>query len=105
MDKSTVNEVVSFLKDALHHHKINVEHIALFGSSLSGNLRPDSDIDMIIISADFAGKDIFERSEMTMHSEIEVIRKFKVPMDIINLTPAEYNEAVIKMFYPVKIVA
>jgi predicted nucleotidyltransferase len=51
----------------------------------------DSDIDLIIISSDFRNLDLFERAKMTMKPEIETLRKYKIPMDIINLSPEEYN--------------
>lgn len=65
--------------------------IALFGSALFGNMDKDSNIDLIIISSDFIDLDIFERAKMTMKPEIETLRKFKILMDIINLSPIEYN--------------
>lgn len=65
--------------------------IALFGPALFGNMDKVSDIDLIVISSDFIDLDIFERAKMTMKPEIETLRKFKILMDIINLSPIEYN--------------
>ena len=53
-------------------------------------MHEDSDIDLIVISADFRDKDIFERSKLTMAPEIRTFKKFKVPMDILNMSPEEY---------------
>ena len=105
MDKATVNEIIQFLKDLLIKNGLNVDSIALFGSALTGEIHEDSDIDLIIISADFRNKDIFERSQMTMNPEITTLKKYKVSMDIINLTPEEYDDSKIKMYYKSKIVA
>ncbi len=105
MDQRTVTEVVSQPRNAILQDNIDVEHIALFGSALSDNLRSDSDIDLIIISKDFAGKDLFARSRITMNSEVEVLLKFKIPMDVFNLTPEGYDDSIIKKYYPIKIVA
>lgn len=105
MDKTTINELVLFLKNSLIQSGINVDSIALFGSALSGNMRQDSDIDIIIISSDFINKDLFERAKITMKPETETLKKYKIPMDIINLTPEEYNDSKIRMFYQSKIVA
>jgi hypothetical protein len=52
-----------------------------------------------------SGKDLFERSEITMDAEIATMKKFKVPMDIINLTPTEYEESGTHRYFPNKIVA
>lgn len=105
MDKATIDEVIIFLKQSLIQYGIHVDSIALFGSALTGNMNKDSDIDLIIISSDFRNLDLFERAKMTMKPETDTLKKFKIPMDIINLSPEEYNESNIKIFYKTKIVA
>ena len=105
MDKATVNEIILYLKELLVKTGLNVDSIALFGSALSGEMHEDSDIDLIIISTDFRNKDIFERSQMTMKPEIDTLKKFKVSMDILNLSPEEYDDSKVKMYYNSKIVA
>ena len=105
MDKATINEIIHFLKDLLIKNGLNIDSIALFGSALTGEMNEDSDIDLVIISSDFSNKDIFERSEMTMNPEISTLKKYKVSMDIINLSPEEYEDSKIKMYYNSKIIA
>jgi len=105
MDKATINEVVNFLKESLIQSGISVHSIALFGSALSGKMDEESDIDLIIISEDFRDKDIFERSELTMAPEIRTFKKYKVPIDILNMSPEEYSELNMKKIYLSKIVA
>jgi predicted nucleotidyltransferase len=105
MDQATINNIVKFLKESLIQYGIKVDSIALFGSALSDEMQEDSDIDLIVISADFRGKDIFERSKLTMAPEIRTFKKFKVPMDILNMSPEEYNGMKLKMLFQSKIVA
>ena len=105
MDKATIDEVIAFLKKSLIQYGIHVDAIALFGSALTGNMDKDSDIDLIIISSDFINLDLFERAKMTMKPETETLKKFKIPMDIINLSPDEYNDSNLRIFYQTKIVA
>jgi len=105
MDKATVEEIVAYLKQSLINYGIRVDSIALFGSALKGTMDKDSDIDLIIISSDFRDLDLFERARLTMKPETETMRKYRVPMDIINLSPEEYNESNLKTFYHTKIVA
>lgn len=105
MDKATINEIIQYLKELLVNNGLNLDSIALFGSALSGKMQIDSDIDLIIISSDFRNKDIFERSQMTMKPEIATLKKYKVSMDIINLTPEEYYDSKVKRYYDSKIVA
>jgi predicted nucleotidyltransferase len=104
MDKTTINGIISQLKNSLMTHGIVVDGIALFGSALSGNMHKDSDIDMIIISKEFEGKDVFERVNMTVKPEIEVRRKYNVPMDILTMSPVEYEYSQ-TAFFKSKIVA
>ena len=51
----------------------------------------DSDIDLVVVSDDFRGKNIFKRVALIKEPEIKTIRKFMIPLDIITLTPAEYE--------------
>jgi predicted nucleotidyltransferase len=105
MDKATIEEVIDFLKQSLIQYGIHVESIALFGSALTGKMDKDSDIDLIIISPDFRNLDLFERAKMTMKPETDTLRKFKIPMDVLNLSPEEYNDSNLRIFYQTKIVA
>jgi len=92
MDKTTINQIINSLKSALELSKVQVDSIAVFGSALTGTMSQESDLDLIIISKDFEGKDIFERTLMTMQAETAIMKQFVVPMDILNLTPEEYIE-------------
>ena len=105
MDKATVEEIVTYLKQSLINYGIRVDSIALFGSALKETMDEGSDIDLIIISSDFKDLDLFERARLTMKPETETMRKYRVPMDIINLSPKKYNESNLRMFYQTKIVA
>lgn len=105
MDKATIDEVIAFLRQSLIQNGIHVDSIALFGSALNGNMNKDSDIDLIIISSDFINIDMFDRAKMTLKPETETLKKYKIPMDIINLSPDEYNASNLKMFYQSRIVA
>ena len=105
MDKATINSAIDFLKSSLIESGINVDSIALFGSAKNGTFTNESDIDLMIISSDFNNLDIFERAKLTMKPETETLRKFKIPMDIINLSPDEFARPEIKFYYNPQIVA
>lgn len=92
LDRATVDSVIAYMHQTLVKHGID-NRIALFGSFNNGNTHEDSDIDLIIISKAFEGKDIFERARMTVPTEREVMRKFIVPMDILTKTPEEYEDS------------
>lgn len=105
MDQAKIEEVIGFLKQSLINYGIQVDSIALFGSALNGNMDQDSDIDLIIISSDFIDLDLFERARLTMKPETDTLRRYKIPMDILNLSPEEYNDSFLKQSSQSKIVA
>jgi uncharacterized protein len=89
MAKRKVINAIEFLRKSIEEGGIRVSQIILFGSHARGNASADSDIDVVIISEDFSGKDIFERAKLTGQAEWKTIRKFMVPFDIITMTPEE----------------
>jgi uncharacterized protein len=105
MDQTTVIGVVETLKKSLLSSGVKLDHIALFGSCVSGSTHEESDIDIILISADFEGKDIFERFYMTEHAEMETRKKFQVPLDILTMTPEEFEKSLSGKFFNAKLVA
>ena len=105
MDKKTINEVIAYFKQSLILYGIQVDSIVLFGSALTGKMDKDSDLDLILISSDFINLDVFERAKLTMKPETDTLRKFKIPMDIINLSPEEFSQSNLKIFYQTKVVA
>lgn len=105
MDQAAVNTIIWFLESCLKEEGLHNASIAVFGSALTNSMGPDSDIDLIIISSDFAGKSIQSRGKMTMVSEMKTLRKFMIPMDVLNLTPEEYNSIVRRNMFPSKVVS
>jgi len=91
IDKSTVMNVIGDLHKTLKKYGIKDNHIALFGSFLNGNSHENSDIDVVIISDSFEGKNLFERIDMTAQAKLDVARKYVVPIDILLKTPKEYD--------------
>ena len=92
MVDAKVLEAINFFSTSVKKNGIHIHDLILFGSSSAGTARPDSDIDIAIISNDFAGRNIFERAIMTKDAEIQTIRKFKIPLDVLTLTPEEYQD-------------
>jgi predicted nucleotidyltransferase len=92
MVDAKVLEAVNFFRAVVTKNGIHIHDLILFGSSGSGMASPQSDIDVAIVSSDFAGKDIFERALMTKDAEIQTVRKFRVALDILTLTPEEYQD-------------
>jgi predicted nucleotidyltransferase len=89
MDKNTVLEAILFMENTLKTDGLNVDKMIIFGSHARAAATKESDIDVAIISQDFEDKDIFERIEMTKNAEIQTIKKYLLPLDIITLSPEE----------------
>jgi len=92
MDKGTVVEAVQFMRDVLTENGLKVQKIILFGSYVHGAATSDSDIDVVIVSENFRKKSIFTRARLTKEAEIQTIRKFMIPLDIITMTPEEMED-------------
>ncbi|HAG07994.1 MAG TPA: DNA polymerase beta [Desulfotomaculum sp.] len=91
MVKNTAIEAINFLEHCLREKGLSITKIILFGSYSKEKATEESDIDIAVISRDFEGKDIFERAELTKEPEIMTIKKFMLPLDIITLTPEEFD--------------
>lgn len=89
MAKSKIVKVIEFLEKELREGGVTVSKIILFGSQAKGRATTESDIDIVIVSVDFRGKDTFERVELTKEAERATIKKFMVPLDVVPLTPEE----------------
>lgn len=90
-NKKRVLEAVKFFKECLKETAIKNLKVVLFGSYSQGHPTIESDIDLIVILSDLEGKSIFERVALTKEAEVRTIKKFLVPLDVIDLTPTEFE--------------
>jgi len=91
MAKNSVREVIKYLEQSLEENGVIPLKIILFGSHSRGEAAEHSDIDVVVLSEAFRGKGIFERAELTKRAEIQTIRQFLVPLDVVALTPEEFE--------------
>ncbi len=87
MDKKTVLNIISRFKQALETKGVGVERIVLFGSYAAGTYREGSDIDVVVISKDFAGKEYWERVDILSDAIYQVFE----PIEAIAMTPEEWD--------------
>ena len=92
MVDAKVLEAVNFFSAIVRENGVHINDLILFGSFSTGTATVKSDIDIAIISKDFSGRDIFERALMTKDAEIMTVRKFKVALDVLTLTPEEFQD-------------
>lgn len=91
MAQCSSDQVLGFLATELRRNGLRVEKLVLFGSQAKGTAREDSDIGVAVVSPDFRDKDVFDRVDMTAKAGSDTIMKFIVPLDLVMLTPEEYE--------------
>ncbi len=87
MDKSTVLKIISDYGKALETEGVKPQKMILFGSYSTGTQHEGSDIDLVVISEDFAGKDYWERINVLAAALVRVFE----PIEAIAMTPQEWE--------------
>lgn len=88
MDKSAVLEIIVNFKRTIESKGIRVNKLILFGSYVKGGYRESSDIDVVVISEDFNGKDYWERIDILSNAIYEVF----APIEAVAMTPLEWEK-------------
>jgi predicted nucleotidyltransferase len=89
MDKRAVLDVVARLRQGVEARGIRPQKVILYGSYADGTHREGSDIDVVIISEDFAGKGYWERIEILADAIYEVF----APVEAVAMTMEEWERA------------
>jgi predicted nucleotidyltransferase len=85
MGKKDVIEILQCFRRALEEN-IRVERLVLFGSWARGEAHAASDIDVVVVSSDFQGKDHWARSKLLGRAVYKVF----APIQAAALTPQEW---------------
>ena len=88
MDKNTVLEIISRFRKAIESRDITINKVILFGSYADGTFSEESDIDVIIVSDDFKGKNYWERIEILS----DAIYKVFEPIEAVAMTSEEWEK-------------
>ncbi len=88
MDKKAALEILSRFRNAIESQHISVDKLILFGSYATGANREGSDIDVVVISKDFANKDYWERTEILSDAIYDVFEA----IEAVALTPEEWDK-------------
>lgn len=76
-------DIEEVVRELCAERAIPVESVRFFGSHALGTAHEESDVDILMISPAFEGKDIFQRSGMTKRIHRALVKRFKVPLDIV----------------------
>lgn len=80
-----IKEIVEEYKEALKALGVNAERVILYGSYALGTQRQDSDIDLAVISTDFAKMNLRERLEVLGIAAARIMQ----PIEARGYTPNE----------------
>jgi uncharacterized protein len=87
MGKKDVLAILKQLKQNLQEAGVRVERMILYGSWAQGTATDLSDIDVVVISEDFQGKDYWDRINILT----EAIYKIFAPIEACAMTPGEWK--------------
>jgi uncharacterized protein len=87
VDKCTVLRIIADYGKALEAEGVKPQKIILFGSYSTGTQHEGSDIDLVVISEDFASKDYWERINVLAAALVRVFE----PIEAIAMTPEEWE--------------
>ena len=87
MVKKNVIEFIEKFRSALEQEHIRVQKIVLYGSWARGNAHDDSDIDLVVVSDSFKGKDYWERIDLLSKAIYQVF----APIEAVALTQEEWD--------------
>ncbi|MBF0479786.1 MAG: nucleotidyltransferase domain-containing protein [Candidatus Omnitrophica bacterium] len=87
MDKADVLILIKKFNNTLKSQGISAAKIILFGSWAKGTALEDSDIDLVVISDDFKGKDYWDRVNIISSA----IYKIFAPFEVVALTTEEWK--------------
>jgi predicted nucleotidyltransferase len=87
MDKKAVVRILDRLRREIEDRGIKPQRIILYGSYATGANVKGSDIDVVIISSDFATKTYWERIDILADAIYEV----SAPVEAVAMTPEEWE--------------
>ena len=91
MDKRIKEKAVEAVKSLLKQKGIDAYKVVVFGSYAAGTQKKDSDIDIIVVSKDFEGKDIFKRVELVNGVHSDLVDIIKLPIDLLYYSVSEWK--------------
>ena len=88
MDKKSVLRIIEHFKNVIERKKIKINKIILFGSYAKGKFKEGSDIDIIVISDDFASMSYWERINFLSEAIYEIFE----PIEAFSFTSTEWGK-------------
>lgn len=87
MDKVAAVKIVDLFRRGIEARGIRVKKMILYGSFAAGTSHEGSDIDVVVISDDFAGMDYWERIDVIS----DVVYELFAPVEAVAMTSDEWE--------------
>jgi predicted nucleotidyltransferase len=88
MDKRTVLNIVEQFKNNIAQKGVHIDRVILYGSHANNTQRPDSDIDLVVISDSFKNMDYWQRIDILADAISDIFQ----PIEAIGMTNKEWND-------------
>ncbi len=85
----TLDMTLTAYQEQLAQLGIRVQKLIMFGSYAQGTATPESDLDLAVLSDDFAGMDVWSKLSLLGRARLGLAK----PMEIMGLTAAEFQAA------------
>lgn len=95
-----IRSLIYDLMTEMGRQGIEITNLVLFGSQSDGTATNSSDVDIALISPSFQNLNSLQRRKRVKPALYWIIEKYKVPIDLILLTPEEFDkESSIRMSF------
>lgn len=91
MVERKIVKAAKILEKLLEERGIEIYKIVVFGSYARGKGEKESDLDIIVVSENFEGKDIFERVKLASGIHRELVEKIAMPVDVMYYSLIEWE--------------
>lgn len=89
MDTETIERVTANIESTADRTGVSLDELIIFGSRARGDHRPESDVDVLMVSPDFEGVPVYRRSKLFYrYWDYDVLPD----PEFICLTPDEFEE-------------
>ena len=102
MVKAKQRKIAGLIKYSLQELGIRVATVILFGSRINGNPHKDSDLDIVVLSKDFARKNIFKKAAMVHGVHRQLVKLLAMPLDLLYYSPSEWEMSNSPVVYAAK---
>jgi len=92
MVKKELKAIYKVIEDFFRTREIQLEDVIIFGSAAKKNKTNFNDIDLILLSRNFRGKEFDEKIKMVSGINRELVSKFKKPFDLLFYSDSEWKK-------------